>query len=360
MRQNTQDIKHRFIEQQNKTILKYGLTTNINLEDFSFKKIDLNDDRIDCRINTEKIMKVNNLDINFEEKENRFDEFHLINIKKGITITIPSNKKFENPIKLENTVLTNNSIQHITIILNENSEVTLIDLLQDKTNGYGYCSRFVEIIAKKNSKINFFQIQKLNNKKIHYSKKTTTTETNAEVNWNEFILGSKIALSSTSTKLEGKLSRTKIKSLFFSNKNQQFDIMAEAIHRGKQTVSELIARGVVKNDSKALFRGNIHIGENADKSEGGQSLSILLLDKNSEADTIPQLLIDNEDVKCSHAVAIGRADEEKMFYLMSRGLSEKEAQNQIINGFFETTIKDINNKQIADDLRKEIRVKMKK
>lgn len=360
MRQNIQDIKHKFIEQQNKTILKYGLTVNIDLEDFSLERIDFSDNRVICEINAEKGIKINGLKINFREKENKFDEFHLTNVKDGITITIPPNTKFKKPIKLANTALSENTIQHITIIMNENSEVTLIDIFQDKTHNRGYSSRFIEIIAKKNSKINYFHIQKLNNKKICYSKKTAITETNAEVNWNEFILGSKVTMSNTSTKLNGKLSRTTVKSMFFSNENQQFDIMAEAIHKEKQTFSELVAKGVVKNNSKVLYRGNIHIKEKANKSEGSQSLSMLLLDKGSEADAIPQLLIDNEDVKCSHAVAIGRMDEEKLFYLMSRGLSEKEAQNQITNGFFEAMIKDINNKQIADDLRKEIEVKMGK
>ncbi|MFH1588945.1 MAG: Fe-S cluster assembly protein SufD [archaeon] len=363
MRQNINDIKPVFLQSKQKTILKNGLMINFNLEKFSFDKINLEQNKSIIQFNdlkdvNVKAFKNQNKKINFEFFENKFDDFHHENVQDGLIITIPKNKKIPEALQIKQIIKSNNSLFHIKIIVGQNSEITIIDVLEDDTETEGYNSKVVELLAEKNSVVNYFHIQRINNKKIHYSKKLGIAMENSELNWDDFNLGGKVILSDTKTILSQSNSKTTIKSIFFSDGKQQFNIAGQAIHRSKKTLSKVIGKGAVKEDSKSLYRGNIHMEKNAHKAEGTQRADILILDSESEADAIPQLLIDNNNVKCSHAVTIGRIDTEKLFYLMSRGLTEEESKNWIVKGFFNTTIKDIKNERVTNNLQKEIEGKM--
>ena len=98
------------------------------------------------------------------------------------------------------------------------------------------------------------------------------------------------------------------------------------MHNAKNTTSKIITKGVLNNKSKALSRSLVKIKENAPKSNGYEKQEALLLSENAEADAIPYLEIDNNDVKCSHSSAVGQIDKDVLFYMMSRGLNESEAK----------------------------------
>lgn len=367
MRQNTKDIMYRF--ERKKTILKYGLSINIDLKDFKLDNVNLDSDNLSVNVKTDTKVNVRELsDISNDKqfKENRFyppqetefDIFHFSNLKNGLVITIPKNTKLSSPLQINTKLLSENSIHHIMIIAEENSEATIIDQIHDGTELKGYNSKFVDVIAKKGSKIEYYHTQNISKKKVHYSRKTAITESNAEINWHDFSIGSLITISDLTTILNGEMSRSRIQSILFSSDDQQFDILGQAIHRTRNTFSKVEARGAIKGSSKTLYKGNVHIEEKAFDSEGFQRADLIILDNHSEADAIPQLLIDNNEVKCSHAVAIGRIDEEKLFYLMSRGITELEAKHEIVKGFFESAIKGIKIDSVSDGLRSDIQEKM--
>jgi len=87
-------------------------------------------------------------------------------------------------------------------------------------------------------------------------------------------------------------------------------------------------------NSRALSRGLVYISKNAEQSTGYEKQDALLLSDEAEADAIPNLQIENNDVKCSHGSTIGQIDKEQLFYLMSRGLNEESAKKKIIEGYF--------------------------
>ena len=91
---------------------------------------------------------------------------------------------------------------------------------------------------------------------------------------------------------------------------------------------------MLTDSSKGLSRGLVRIGKNAAGSNGYEKQDALLLSDKAEADAIPNLEIHNNEVKCSHGSTVGQIDAEKMFYLMSRGLNEKEAKLKIVEGYF--------------------------
>lgn len=357
-RQNFKDLYPTLITREKK-VLKYGISINIDLNNFDFEKENFSKNKIQTKIKSREFSlkeeKIKNQNVLFK---NKLDELHFSNLKKELTLTIPKNKIVVDPIRIDNNIQSDNSLQQISIKVGEGSEVTIIDVLEDKTKSKGLNTKFVNIHVSKNSKVHYVHIQKINMNKLHYSRKIGVAQKNSEINWYDFLLGGKTSVSDVTTFLQGVGSKVNTQSIFFATKDQQFDMLGQAIHEAKETLSKVSGKGVVKNNSKALYRGNIFMKKNAPKSEGGQKGEILILDNQAEADAIPQLLIDNNDVKCSHAVAIGRIDREKLFYLMTRGVTEEEAKNEVVKGFFETAIKNINAESIAQEMRTEINRKL--
>jgi len=112
-------------------------------------------------------------------------------------------------------------------------------------------------------------------------------------------------------------------------------LYTKAVHFAPHTESNLFTRGVVNGTARALSRGLIAIKSNASASKGYEKQDALILSEEAEADAIPNLEIENYDVKCSHGSSVGQIDPESMYYLMSRGLSEDDAKKLIIMGYFQ-------------------------
>ena len=171
-------------------------------------------------------------------------------------------------------------------------------------------------------------------------------------------LGGSLCKSDVSTWLKGDCSRTKIMTFFFGSGKQQFDLTLNVHHQAPYTTSDLVTRGALNQQSKAIYRGLVKIHKNAPNSIGFQKDDTLLLSENAEADAVPNLEIDNNNVKCSHGVTIGQIDHEKLFYLMSRSLSEENAKRKIVEAFFDPLIRKIEVKELRKNARQSITQKL--
>ncbi len=139
----------------------------------------------------------------------------------------------------------------------------------------------------------------------------------------------------TSTLLNGEGAATTLTGLFSGS--GQFDVRANAFHRAPHTTSDMLFRGALTS-GRALVRGLVNIHQRAPHSNGYQKGDILLLGQNSEAAVIPDLEIDNNDVRCTHGATVSRPDAEKLFYLQSRGLSPADALTTLVSGFFQSAL----------------------
>lgn len=125
-----------------------------------------------------------------------------------------------------------------------------------------------------------------------------------------------------------------VAGLFFGSQSQSIVFNTNVIHKGKNTKSLTTLRGVFMDTAKFSNDGMIHIAKGAKNADGYFSSKVLLFD-DAKGRSVPSLEIDENELKAGHASTIGRPDEEQLFYLRSRGLSEKEAEKLIITGFFD-------------------------
>ena len=148
-----------------------------------------------------------------------------------------------------------------------------------------------------------------------------------------FLLGSSVLRHHTSTQLKGENSTLRINSLAMPVNGEVCDSRTWLDHKVGHCNSRQLHKTIVNDKGRAVFNGLINVAPHAIKTDGQMTNNNLLLGRLSEVDTKPQLEIYADVVKCSHGATIGRIDDEQLFYLRSRGITQQAAQQMILYAF---------------------------
>ncbi len=273
----------------------------------------------------------------------------------GFIVIIPKNKKFNEPIKISTFLENEMHFNHFLIIIGDGAEV---DILEDSIDygRPGLKTNVVEMFIGKEAKVNYIMTQKLNDGVYNFTTRRAVLGKDSKLNWLGCTLGSRFSQIENTSILKEEGAESNNYGIFIGMNEEQFDFFNNVRHEAPHTNSEILTRGIVKDKSKSLCRGSIEIKKNAHSCDAFQRADTLMLSKGAEADAVPELKIDNNDVKCSHGSTIGQVDEEKMFYLMTRGLNEQEARKTIVQGFLEPTISKMKHiDHLKDDIEKRIK-----
>ena len=340
----------------------YGL--NINL------KIDLNLSDLDTSksseikkeiINNNKEIKIYNLAEALENipellKEyfmnkiipanDKFTSFHQAFVNNIQVIHIPKNTVAKDPIEITSIINSQINFDHLIIIAEDNSEITIFEDLKSENEEKSYISKLVEVSVGNNAKVNYSNLQTLNKNSFLFTKKRAITDRDSSMNWLDCCFGSNTTSSEITSNLNGEGSEARNYGIFFGDDNQQFDLVVNSMHNAPNTSSDIFSKGALTDSSKCIYHGLVKIQQNAPGSNGYQKEDTILLSPNAIADAIPDLEIDNSDVKCSHGATIGKIDEEKLFYLRTRGFDKNAATKIYIKGFFNQLIKNMESKKL--------------
>ncbi len=288
---------------------------------------------------------------------NKFTSLHYSQLNDFMFITVPKNYNHDEPIIINND-MDKATFSHIIILAEENSKITIIDkdFSEKESNYYSKC---IELILKDSAKVNYIHLQNLKKNKFNFCFKKARAYKNAEVKWFDLFTGSDFCISKTECDLEEQDSSTSSLGIFIGTNQQQYDINNSTKHLKPNTTSSIKIKNIVDDNAKALYNGLIRIEKDARNSNGYQKADALTLKETAEVDAIPKLEIENHDVKCSHGTTMGEIDKSHLFYLMSRGLSEKEATQTIISGFIEPIIKEIPIEELKEEVKEFITNKIK-
>jgi Fe-S cluster assembly scaffold protein SufB len=170
---------------------------------------------------------------------------------------------------------------------------------------------------------------------LHISNRKAFVEKDGRINWYIGAFGSILSRYKVDNLLLGEGAYAEHSDIIFGNKNQAFDVTADLTHFAPATRGRVLAKSVLKDTAKSLFKGMIKIRKNAKSSESYLAGHAILLDKGAKSDAIPGLEIETNEVKATHSASVAQMDEDQMFYLMSRGFSRQSARRIIIDGFLE-------------------------
>lgn len=274
----------------------------------------------------------------------------------GIFIHAPRNIKLAEPIKLqykldnENPVVIDNNI----IIAEENSELTVVIDYTTLEEVEAFHNGVTKIYAKDNSTVNIIKVQRMNDKSYHFDSHIGCIGYNAKVNWLQVEMGAKNSVTNYINNLNEENSEANISSIYLADGDRSIDLSYLMTHKGRRSISNIETRGALKDRAKKIFRGTLDFKKGASSSKGSEEEYAILLDKTVKSDAIPLLLCSEDDVQGQHAASAGQIDSDKLFYLMSRGLDEKEAKKLIIEASYAPIIDKIPLEDLREAISEEI------
>ncbi|MFA7032742.1 MAG: SufD family Fe-S cluster assembly protein, partial [Bacilli bacterium] len=193
----------------------------------------------------------------------------------------------------------------------------------------------VEIIVLKGGKCRYTTVQNWSTNIINLVTQRALVYENAQMEWIDGNIGSQMNMKYPACILAGEGAKGTVISIAVAGKNQQQDAGARMIHLASNTTSTIISKSIVKNGGVANYRGTVRHEKNARNCRSHVECDTLMLDELSQSDTIPTNEVKNNTSYIEHEATVSKISEEQLFYLMSRGLSEKEAIQMIVMGFIE-------------------------
>jgi len=211
------------------------------------------------------------------------------------------------------------------------------------------------VIAKKGSTVRVVKVQRLGVFDNHFDQNFSFVEEGANLELVDIQLGSRNKAIAYESHLKGRHSNVVLKSLYFGDENEQLDLSFTMRHFGARSESTILSKGALSGNSKKVFRGNLFFETGSVQSVGREKEVVVLLDARVKSDSIPALMCSEDDVIGEHAASIGQLDQEKIFYLMSRGLSLAEAKKLVIKASFEEVLMTLGESTFGgDDLKRSI------
>lgn len=199
----------------------------------------------------------------------------------------------------------------------------------------------VEIYVGKGAKCRYSTVQNWSNNIVNLVTKRAYVEEDGLMEWIDGNIGSMVNMKYPGCILAGDRAKGNCISIAVAGKGQYQDAGARMIHLGKDTSSTIISKSIVKGGGKANYRGTVRHMDGALGAKSHVECDTLILDDVSSSDTIPTNEIRNGDSYIEHEATVSKISEERLFYLMSRGLSEKEATQMIVMGFIEPFSKEL-------------------
>lgn len=232
--------------------------------------------------------------------------------------------------------------EHTFIYVDEGAYVHYIEgCSAPKYNVVNIHAGAVELFVREESHLRYSTIENWSRNMYNLNTKRGIVWQDAHLEWVSGSFGSSVSMLYPSSVLIGENAKSDYTGISFANNGQILDTGAKVEHASPNTYSTINARSISKSGGEAYYRGLVHFKENSAGSKSNVNCESLMLDRESVSDTIPVMIIENDDVDLGHEAKIGRIDDSKIFYLMSRGLSEEDAKAMLVRGFAEPIAKEL-------------------
>ena len=336
----------------------------------------------DTPVRTARNFKINNIEVELEipEKIAEFKNVEIINEKSTIDSEVSNlpltygNGKILEELNYETAnskirIQTSSKKENIKIRYNfDDNNVNLINQIEIVANGdtnviIEYKSQTVQkclhngiirTIANENAKLNVTVVNLLNEESDNFEAIENKLEKNSTVNYTIIDIGGKTSVSNYYSNIIGENADNDLKSIYLGIGEQRKDINYIAELRGTKTNIDIDVQGALKDSAKKNFKGTIDFKKGSKKAKGNENEYCVLLSDKAKSIALPMLLCTEEDVEGNHSTASGKVDEKQLFYIMTRGISYKEAVKLIVKSKFNKIIERILDEELKDEILGEI------
>lgn len=254
----------------------------------------------------------------------------------GVLLYVPSEVQVDLPVQVTRWVSGPGQavFTRVLIIAEHHSRLSFVDeILSEDMDSQSLVSAAVEVFARDGAHVHYVSIQRLGRGPFYQSAQRTLADRDSTLDTLNVSLGASVSRVDLNARLLGPGASSEMLGLYFGDEDQHFDHNTSQDHVAPSAFSNLLYKGALDGSSRAVFRGIIRVHPGAQRTDAYQTNRNLLLSEFARADSLPNLEIQADDVKCSHGATIGQLDKETLFYLLSRGMTRIQAERLVVIGF---------------------------
>jgi Fe-S cluster assembly protein SufD len=236
------------------------------------------------------------------------------------------------------------------IVAGEGSQVTFVEWFIGPNDGVYLTNTVTEIVAGPAAVIDYYKIERESAHAFHVAVINAHLERDASLTSHSISLGGALVRNDLNVELDGEGSQCTLNGLFAVDGQRLVDNHTRIDHLRPHASSRELYKGVLAGSAEGVFNGTIEVHANAQKTDAVQHSKNLLLSRQAQINTKPQLEIHNNDVRCFHGATIGQIDDDAVFYLKSRGIAEGEAKRILVRAFAGEVVASIRIPILRDQL----------
>jgi Fe-S cluster assembly protein SufD len=242
------------------------------------------------------------------------------------------------------------SFPHTLVVAGERAEVAVVDRFAS-AGGDHLVDAAVELIVGDGAHVRYLSVQEHGPHTWQVALQRAHLGRDATLRSSAVALGGHYARLRSEARLDGSGSESDLLAVYFGDGEQMLDFRTLQDHAAPHTRSNLLFKGAVEDRAHSVYSGLVHLRHEAQRSEAYQTNRNLVLTEGAGAESIPNLEIEANDVKCSHASTVGPVDDDQRYYLATRGIPPEEADRLIVLGFFDDVLNQLPVRSLAAPLR---------
>jgi Fe-S cluster assembly protein SufD len=254
----------------------------------------------------------------------------------GVLLHVPKDVQLDRPVRVTHWVQEAGAafFTRTLIVADPFSRISYVEeVLSEDLTRQTLASSVVEVLARDGAQVQYVSLQCLGLGAFYHSQQRTLAGRDSTLDTLNVSLGASTTRVDLNARLLGPGANSDMLGLYFGDADQHFDHNTSQDHVAPNAKSDLLYKGALAGRSRAVFRGIIRVHPGAQRTDAYQTNRNLLLSREARADSLPNLEIQADDVKCSHAATVGQLEEDALFYLMARGLDREQAERLVVLGF---------------------------
>ncbi len=284
---------------------------------------------------------------------NSLEDFNLACFQTGFHLSTKTDLKL--PIVIQILHVSSDQTEKLAIMprilidLAPHSELTLLETFVGEDRG-NWTNASLDIQMAPYAKLNMAQEKFLGTASLLTQRTYFSLAEGAELNYFQVSMGGQLNRNELYAELSGPLAKARLDGLSLGKDTAHLDQNTTVLHKAANTKSEQLYKALLNDESRSVFNGKIEIARNAQQVEAQQLSKALLLNEKASANTKPQLLIDADDVRCSHGATVGQLNAQEIFYLQSRGIPRAEAESILAKAFIRDVLSRVSSESLQTHL----------
>ena len=244
------------------------------------------------------------------------------------------------------------------VVAEAGSQTTVLESYTSLVDGCYFTNALTEIALMEEAQVDHYKLQAESTKAFHVATLQVQQGRDSQFASHSISFGGQLVRNDINVLLDGEGAECTLNGLFMASGRQHVDYHTRIDHAKPNGTSEEIYKGILDGRARGVFNGRVKVHPDAQKTDAHQSNKNLLLSRDAEIDTKPELEIYADDVKCSHGATVGQLDEQSLYYLRSRGIGESQARSLLTYGFAKDILDRIDLVPLREKLTDELLKRM--